>query len=45
MRLCVRLRGDEHHLRTSADRKAQISEAFTPFIGLVCALHSANVVR
>ena len=35
-RLCVRLRWeDKHHLRKSADRKAQIRKAFVPITGLI----------
>ena len=38
-RSCVRLRlGDKHHLRKSADRKAQIRKAFFPLTGPICAL-------
>ena len=45
-RLCVRLRsGDKHHLRKSADRKAQIRKAFFPFTGLICASRSADLLR
>ena len=43
MRLCVRLHlGDKHHLRKSADRKAQIRKAFVPLTGLICAFRSAD---
>ena len=45
-RLCVRLRsGDNHHLRKSADRKAQIRKAFVPLTGLICAFRSADFLR
>ena len=45
-RLCVRLRsGDKHHLRKSADRKAQIRKAFVPLTGLICAFRSADFLR
>ena len=45
-RLCVRLRSeDKHHLRKSADRKAQIRKAFVPLTGLICAHRSANFLR
>ena len=42
-RLCVRLRlGNKHHLRKSADRKAQIRKAFVPLTELICAFRSAD---
>ena len=45
-RLCVRLRSeDKHHLRKSADRKAQIRKAFFLLTGLICAFWSANFLR
>ena len=45
-RLCVRLRsGDKHHLRKSADRKAQIRKAFVPLTGLICAFRYADFLR
>ena len=45
-RLCVRLRSeDKHHLRKSADRKAQIRRAFVPLTGLICAFRSADFLR
>ena len=45
-RLCVRLRsGDRHHLRKSADRKAQIRKAFVVVTGLICAFRSADFLR
>ena len=44
--LCVRLRsGDKHHLRKSADRKAQIRKACVPLTGLICAFRSADFLR
>ena len=44
-RLCVRLRsGDKHHLRKSADRKAQII-AFVQITGLICAFRYADFLR
>ena len=44
--LCVRLRsGDKHHLRKSADRKAQIRTAFVPLTGLICAFRSEDFLR
>ena len=43
MKLCS---GDQHRLRKSADRKAQISEAFFFLLtGLICALQSAGFLR
>ena len=45
-RLCVRLRSeDKHHLRKSADRKAQIRKTFVPLTGLICAFRSADFLR
>ena len=45
-RLGVRLRSeDKHHLRKSADRKAQIRKAFVPLTGLICAFRSADFLR
>ena len=45
-RLCVRLHSeDKHHLRKSADRKAQIRKAFVPLTGLICAFRSADFLR
>ena len=45
-RLCVRLRlGNKHHLRKSADRKAQIRKAFVPLTELICAFRSAGFLR
>ena len=45
-RLCARLHsGDKHHLRTSADRKAQIRKAFVPLTGLIRAFRSADFLR
>ena len=39
----MRLRsGDKHHLRKSADRKAQVRKAFVPLPGLICAFRSAD---
>ena len=36
---------DKHHLRKSADRKAQIRRAFVPLTGLICAFRSADFLR
>ena len=36
---------DKHHLRKSADRKAQIRKAFVPLTGLICAFRSAAFLR
>ena len=45
-RLCVRLRsGDKHHLRKSADRKAQISPVSGTNASLICAFRSADFLR
>ena len=45
-RLCVRLRSeDEHHLRKSSDRKAQISPVSGTNAFLICALRSADFLR
>ena len=45
-RLCVRLRsGDKHHLRKSADRKAQISPVSGTNAFLICAFRSADFLR
>ena len=45
-RLCVRLRSeDKHHLRKSADRKAQIRKVFVQLTGLICAFRSADFLR
>ena len=45
-RLCMRLcSGDKHHLRKSADRKAQTRKAFVPLTGLICAFRSADFLR
>ena len=45
-RLCVRLRsGDKHHLRKSADRKAQISPVSRTNAVLICAFRSADFLR
>ena len=46
-RLCVRLRSeDKHHLRKSADRKAQISPAVSGTnTFLICAFPSADFLR
>ena len=42
----MRLRsGDRHHLRKSADRKAQIRKAFVAVTGLICAFRSADFLR
>ena len=42
----MRLRsGDKHHLRKSADRKAQIRKAFVPLTGLICAFRSEDFLR
>ena len=42
----MRLRsGDKHHLRKSADRKAQIRKALVPLTGLICAFRSADFLR
>ena len=42
----MRLRlGNKHHLRKSADRKAQIRMAFVPLTGLICAFRSADFLR
>ena len=42
----MRLRSeDKHHLRKSADRKAQIRKAFVPLTGLICAFRSADFLR
>ena len=35
-------RGDKHHPRKSADRKAQIRKAFVSLTGLICAFRSAE---
>ena len=37
--------GDKHHLRKSADRKAQIRKAFVPLTGLICAFRSADFLE
>ena len=37
--------GDKHHLRKSADRKAQIRKAVFPLTGLICAFRSADFLR
>ena len=39
LRLCL---GNKHHLRKSADRKAQIRKAFVPLTELICAFRSAD---
>ena len=45
-RLCARLRsGDKHHLRKSADQKAQISLARGTHAFLICAFRSAGFLR
>ena len=45
-RLCLRLRsGDKHHLRKSADRKAQISPVSGTNAFLICAFRSADFLR
>ena len=45
-RLCVRLlSGDKHHLRKSADRKAQISPMSGTNAFLICAFRSADFLR
>ena len=45
-RLCVRLRlGNKHHLKKSADRKAQIRKAYVPLTELICAFRSADFLR
>ena len=36
---------DEHHLRKSADGKAQIRKAFVPLTELICAFRSADFLR
>ena len=42
----MRLRSeDKHHVRKSADRKAQITKAFVPLTGLICAFRSADFLR
>ena len=38
-------RGNKHHLRKSADRKAQIRKAFVPLTELICAFRSAGFLR
>ena len=38
-------RGDQHYLRKSADREAQISQAFVQLTGLICAFRSADFLR
>ena len=38
-------RGDKHHLRKSADRKAQIRKVFFPLTGLVYAFRSPEFLR
>ena len=44
--LCVRLRsGDKHHLRKSADQKAQISTVSGTNAFLICAFRSADFLR
>ena len=42
MRLCS---GDKHHLRKSADRKAQISPVSGANAFLICAFRSADFLR
>ena len=37
--------GNKHHLRKSADRKAQIRKAFVPLTELICAFRSAGFLR
>ena len=37
--------GNKHHLRKSADRKAQIKKAFVPVTELICAFRSAGFLR
>ena len=45
-KLCVRLRsGDKHHLRKSADRKAQTSPVSGTNAFLICAFRSADFLR
>ena len=45
-RLCVRLRSvDKHHLRKSADRKAQISPVSGTNVFLICAFRSTDFLR
>ena len=39
------VRDDKRNLRKSADRKAQIREAFVPLTGLICAFRSADFLR
>ena len=42
----MRLRlGNKHHLRKSADRKAQIRKAFVPLTELICAFRSADFLK
>ena len=42
----MRLRlGNKHHLRKSADRKAQIRKALVPLTELICAFRSADFLR
>ena len=42
----MRLRsGDKHHLRKSADRKAQIRKAFVPFIELFPIVFGINLIH
>ena len=42
----MRLRlGNKHHLRKSADRKAQIRKWFVPLTELICAFRSADFLR
>ena len=38
-------REDQHHLRKSSDRKAQIRNAFVPLTVLICAFRSENFLR
>ena len=42
----MRLRSfDKHHMRKSADRKAQIRKGFDPLTGMICAFRSADFLR
>ena len=42
---CASRVGNKHHLRKSADRKAQIRKAFVPLTELICAFRSAGFLR
>ena len=45
MKLIPKTIGNKHHLRKSADWKAQIRTAFVPLTGLICAFRSADFLR